>query len=143
MKKSLKEQIAGAWSLVSFEQESSDGQRYFPLGNNASGSLYYLPDGYVSVHIMERQRTEYVKPSRYEGKPLKYTDLGYLAYSGVYTINDSETIIIHKITVSLYPEWVSSQQVRRIKLSGDHLLLSSDGPPGPEQVSFHLLWKRL
>jgi hypothetical protein len=143
MEKSLKEQIAGAWSLVSFEQELPSGQRYFPLGKDASGTLYYLPEGYVSVHIMETKRSEYVKPSLYHGKPLKYTDLEYLAYSGVYTINFSETIMIHKITVSLYPEWVGSQQVRRIKLFGNHLLLSSDGPAGPEQVSFHLLWKRL
>ena len=111
MPRSLKEQITGAWSLVSFEQVSAAGRRYFPLGEDASGSIYYLPDGHVSVHIMETQRSDYIDPSLYQGKPLKYTDLRYLAYSGTYTINDSETIIIHKIIVSLYPEWVGGHQL--------------------------------
>jgi hypothetical protein len=139
----LSKQILGAWCLVSFEQEASDGQRSFPMGKDALGSIYYLPDGYVSVQIMTTNRSEYIEPSVCCPARLKYSGLGYLAYSGTYQINSSETVITHKIIISLFPEWLGGQQIRLIKFDGEYLSLSSDGAIGPEQIRFHLLWKRL
>jgi hypothetical protein len=142
MEMSLTEQITGAWFLVSFEQETAAGDISYPLGSDAKGSIYYLPDGFVSVHIMNIGRSEFVKPELYAGGRLKYTDLGYLAYSGRYSLNQSQTIITHHIDISMFPEWIGGQQVRVISLNGDHLSLSSDGPVGPDKITFCLLWKR-
>jgi hypothetical protein len=139
---SLAEQVTGAWSLVSFTQETQQGEVSYPLGSDAKGSIYYLPNGFVSVHIMKTDRSEYVKPELYAEGRLKYTDLGYLAYSGKYSFNQSQTIITHHIAISAFPEWVGGQQVRVIELDGDHLSLSSDGSVGPDKITFRLLWKR-
>lgn len=139
---SLIDKIAGAWSLVSFEQQAPNGTVTYPLGKDALGSIYYLPEGFVSVHIMQVNRSEYVNPALYANGKLKYTDLGYLAYSGRFSLNQSETIITHHIDISMFPEWVGGQQIRVIKLDGDHLSLSSDGPVGPDKIKFRLLWKR-
>lgn len=142
MKTSLKEQITGAWNLVSFEQETQEGKVTYPLGIDAQGSIYYLPDGFVSVHIMQVNRSEFVAPALYANCQLKYTDLGYLAYSGRFSLNQSETVMTHHIDISLFPEWIGGQQVRIIKLDGEHLSLSSDGPVGPDKIQFRLHWKR-
>jgi hypothetical protein len=138
----LKSLVVGAWILVSFEQESEDGEIAFPLGNQAKGSIYYLPNGYMSVHIMDINRSENVDEQLYKDKQLKYSQLGYLAYSGRYQIDEESCIMTHNVDISLYPEWIAGEQVRHIKLDGDQLLLSSIGPVGPQKIQFRLFWKR-
>lgn len=138
----LKNLVIGAWALVSFEQESQEGEIIYPLGDEAKGSIYYLPNGYVSVHIMDVNRSENVDELLYKDMQLKYNDLGYLAYSGRYHIDEENRIMTHHIEISLYPEWIGGQQVRLIKLDGEYLQLSSNGPVGPQKIQFRLLWKR-
>jgi hypothetical protein len=142
MNTTIKEKITGAWHLLSFEQQNFEGKLTYPLGKQAKGSIYYLPDGHVSVHIMDVNRSEIVDETLYINKQLRYSELGYLAYSGRYHIDEEKQVMTHHVEISMYPEWVGGQQVRLIKLDGDHLQLSSMGPSGPENISFRLLWKR-
>jgi len=137
-----KEDIVGAWDLISFELSTADNDITYPLGISAKGSLYYLPSGQVSVHIMDPNRLEYVSPEQFKEGKLKYADLGYLAYSGHYHLDPSQALITHSVDISVYPEWISTKQIRVIRLSGDLLSLSSPGTVGPDKVQFHLHWKR-
>jgi hypothetical protein len=140
--KTLAEQVIGAWNLVSFEQESEDGTLTYPLGKTAKGAIYYLSGGYVSVHIMQQYRSENIDPQLYNGKKLNYQELGYLAYCGHYHVDEDKQIMTHELEISLYPEWVDGQQVRKIDLNGNELMLSSVLPVGPRKNNFRLLWRR-
>jgi hypothetical protein len=134
--------IIGAWRLLLFEEESEQGALSYPYGKDAKGSLYYLADGHVSVHIMEAGRGPTIGKSLVLNKEIKYDQLPYLAYSGRYRLDGTTNRMIHEMEISLYPEWVGSQQVRVIELNGDQLKLSSQGPVGPQNIRFRLLWTR-
>lgn len=134
--------VTGAWALVTFEQESNEGEISYPLGKDARGSIYYLPDGHVSVHIMRSDRGITVDESLVFGQNLQYNQLGYLAYSGRFHVDEELQIMIHELDISLYPEWVGGQQIRKIELNGNRLQLSSNGPVGDNQIRFRLLWEK-
>ena len=142
MENNLRQLVIGAWMLISFDQKSKDGKVSYPLGRAARGSLYYLPDGHVCVNIMQSSRNITVDPSLMKGDALKYNELGYLAYSGQYHIEEDPQLMIHVPDVSLYPEWIGSQQIRKIHLVGNYLQLSSNGPVGPDESRFRLTWVR-
>lgn len=138
----LAEKITGAWNLVSFQMVNNNGYICHPLGESAKGFLCYLPDGYVSVHIMQRDRQEVIDCNRFAGADFKYNELGYLAYCGRYHIDANKQVITHEVDISLYPEWIGGQQIRLITLRENQLELSSTGAVGPENIQFSLRWQR-
>jgi hypothetical protein len=142
MSTALTEMVVGSWSLVSFEQESQNGQLTYPLGREAKGSIFYLPNGHVSVNIMRQDRDALIDRKLFEDGNLRYSNLGYLAYSGTFHIDEDNKMMTHDVSISLYPEWVGHPQIRVLKLEGEFLLLSSDGPVGSDKDIFRLKWKR-
>jgi hypothetical protein len=136
---SLKDSLMGAWSLIRFEQADIHGNVSYPMGKCAKGSLYYTHEGHVSVHIMQAERRSTIE-SLLLKNATRYHDLGYLAYSGRYRVNDSEQIVIHDIDISLYPEWIGSHQVRAISLQTNQLDLQFQQRINGELFSFRLLW---
>ncbi len=49
----LREQLVGAWRLVSYEIRPRDGGTVtYPLGRDARGWILYTPDGYMSAQLM-------------------------------------------------------------------------------------------
>ena len=142
MNTTLTEKITGSWSLLSFEQQSQNGQLSYPLGPDASGSIFYLPNGHVSVNIMQADRNPLINSKLFENGNVHYRDIGYLAYSGTYHIEEDRGLMVHEVNVSLYPEWQGKPQIRILKLEGDILELSSDGPVGIDNDTFRLIWKR-
>ncbi|WP_295718909.1 lipocalin-like domain-containing protein [Mucilaginibacter sp.] len=142
MENTLAERVIGAWTLVTFEQESKDGVISYPLGKEATGSLFYLPGGHVAVNIMLAGRDIFIDKALLLKEQLKYNELGYLAYSGFYHVDENLKLMTHELVVSFYPEWVGSRQIRKIDLNNNCLQLSSDGPVGPEHSRFRLEWLR-
>ena len=52
-KKGLREQLIGAWRLVSYIESPVDGSpKRFPMGEKALGIIMYTPDGYMSAQLM-------------------------------------------------------------------------------------------
>ncbi|MEK8044590.1 lipocalin-like domain-containing protein, partial [Burkholderia contaminans] len=56
----LREQLVGAWRLVSYEIRPRDGSAVtYPLGRDARGWILYTPDGYMSAQLMAAGRPPY------------------------------------------------------------------------------------
>ena len=55
----LKEQIVGVWSLVSFVDQNQNGNTLYPLGEDAVGFIMYHPMGYMSAQLMKHGRAPY------------------------------------------------------------------------------------
>jgi hypothetical protein len=138
----IEENIIGAWALSSFEMVSQDGFICHPLGEQAKGALYYLPDGHVSVHIMQPDRQEVIDLNLFTKPEFKYNELAYLAYCGRYYFDPAEQLMTHELDISLYPEWVGGKQLRKLELNGDQLQLSSVSSAEPKQMQFRLIWHR-
>ncbi len=66
---------------------------------------------------------------------------GYISYAGPYEVR--EDIVVHRVEVSLFPNWIGSTQERYYEFTGEHLSLST-APlllDGREQRAF-LVWER-
>ena len=54
-KKSLREQLVGAWTLSScVERDIETGVENHPLGERPLGLILYTPDGYMSAQLQRR-----------------------------------------------------------------------------------------
>lgn len=138
MQPSIKAQLIGAWTLVSLETADATGAVTWPMGENPTGQLLYTPAGYMSVHIMQLGRPALVAPALYATHPLRYADLGYLAYCGRYHTDEATQLVTHQVEISLYPEWLGQPQVRQVRFEGDQLHLTTVGP----HPTTRLVWRR-
>jgi hypothetical protein len=51
----LREQLIGAWKLVSYEERPVDGSPpFYPMSEKPMGIIMYTPDGYMSAQLMSQ-----------------------------------------------------------------------------------------
>jgi hypothetical protein len=135
--------IVGTYDLVSWENRHESGEITYPLGPDAIGVISYSPDGFVFVHIMANNRNKHSAGDLFGGKIYEIKDSAttHISYCGTYEIEKNE--VIHHVSVSSFPNWVSSEQRRNWKFQNGNLLLSAQGlQVGNDKVEAYLIWKR-
>jgi hypothetical protein len=67
---------------------------------------------------------------------------GFVAYAGRYSFHGDR--VVHHVELSLFPNWVGSDQERSVELTGDRLTLSASPLllAGKQQVP-RLVWERV
>ena len=146
-KKGLREQLIGAWRLVSYVESPVDGSpKRFPLGKDAQGIIMYTPDGYMSAQLMKPGRRQFASGDWFEGTPEEFVEEGggYIAYSGPFHVDEIRQSLTHSMNVSLYPGWIGQTQPRVVKIDGNRLHLGTASPieSGGAQVMADLIWER-
>ncbi len=140
MSKSFMEELIGAWKLVeySIEDKNKTGEKFYPLGKDATGFIMYTPDGYMSAQIMASGRPAYGSGRLHTGttEEMAQAAKGYMAYAGPYEINEQSRVLTHHMDVSMNPTWLGQAQERYVKLEGDTLTITA---PANNAV---LVWKR-
>jgi hypothetical protein len=136
--------LIGAWRLVSWENRAADGQVSHPMGADALGYLIYTADGRFSVTISRGDRAKFTGGDLLGGTMQEKARAleGFVAYAGRYTFFGD--YVVHHVELSLFPNWVGTEQQRLVDLSQDTLILSA-GPlllAGRPQVP-RLVWKRV
>ena len=147
MTKTLRDQLIGAWKLVSHVEKPVDGSEpVYPMGEKLEGIIIYAPDGYMSVHIMRPGRPKFASGDWLSGtdKEIKEAARGYFAYSGPFHIDEEKKTLTHSMFVSLDPNWLGQTQTRVVKIEGDMLHLSTEKPLESEgkETMYYLTWKR-
>ncbi|AKM01391.1 MULTISPECIES: lipocalin-like domain-containing protein [Burkholderia cepacia complex] len=142
----LREQLVGAWRLVSYEVRPRDGSAVaYPLGRDVRGWILYTPDGYMSAQLMAAGRPPYTDGDLHGGTVDERATAarGYIAYSGPFRVDDDGTLT-HEMDVSLYPNWIGNVQQRVVMLDGDRLQLGTAAPARIDgrEVDAVLLWAR-
>ncbi|WP_321878527.1 lipocalin-like domain-containing protein [Burkholderia cepacia] len=142
----LREQLVGAWRLVSYEIRPRDGSAVtYPLGRDARGWILYTRDGYMSAQLMAAGRPPYASGDLHRGTESECTAAarGYIAYSGPFHLDDDGTLT-HEMDVSLFPNWIGNVQQRVFRLDSDRLQLGTVGPVRIDgrEVDAVLLWAR-
>lgn len=124
----MQKRLVGVWRLISFELKISGGQVVYPVGRDSRGMLVYDEQGNMAAQIMRVDR-----PLVTSGDQLRGTDAevraafqGYLAYYGTYEVDETNSRVIHRVTGSLFSNWIGTEQVRRIRFDGDRLSLSTE-----------------
>ena len=136
----LKEQIVGVWSLVSFVDQNQNGNTFYPLGEDAMGFIMYHPEGYMSAQLMKQGRAPYQSEDMIKGTTEEMAGAahGYMAYAGKYDVNEEERTLIHHMEVSMNSTWLGQQQPRIASIEGDILTIHHGLIP-----NIKLIWKRL
>jgi Lipocalin-like domain len=136
--------LVGAWRLVSWENQAADGQVTYPMGTDAIGYVIYAADGRFSITISRRGRTGFVAGDLLSGTTEEKARAmeGFVAYAGRHSFLGDR--VIHHVEVSLFPNWVGSDQERWVELAGDRLTLSASPLllAGKQQVP-RLVWERV
>ena len=142
---SIKNELTGAWKLLSYIEISTNGaDTFFPLGNNPNGILIYAADGYMSVQI---SGTDDKDESLLEDS-VKYSNINYrnfLFFSGSYYIDNRQATVIHDVITSVTPALIGKTVERDVTFEADILYLKSTRPilSNGKMVNSYMTWQRM
>ena len=146
-KKSLREQLVGAWTFSScVERDIETGVENHPLGERPLGLILYTPDGYMSAQLQRPERPPFAEGDLLRATPEEYAAAGssFIAYSGRFFVDEAKKSLCHEMAVSFFPNWVGQRQARLVELNGELLQLRTDGPQRLNGVlkTVTLSWRR-
>lgn len=147
MAEPLRDQLIGAWKLVSYREIPVDGSEPFePLGREPRGIIMYTPDGYMSAQLAKPDRPHFASGDWFAGTPEEYQQeaSSYIAYSGPFHVDEAAQALAHTMFVSLFPDWTGQTQPRVVTLEGDTLTLGTAAPTrsSGQTVNSVLVWHR-
>lgn len=143
----LRDQLIGAWKLISYEERPVDGSpSFYPMSERATGIIMYTPDGFMSAQFMEPDRKPFASGDWFKGTDEEYRQAAptYVAYSGPFHVDEEQKIVTHTMFVSILPNWIGQAAPRAVRIEGDDLYLSSVSPfhLRGRTVNAVLHWKR-
>jgi hypothetical protein len=120
--------IAGTWRLRRWESAAEDGSVVYPMGEAPEGVVVYTAEGTMITTVGEAGRQP-ITGGDLLGGPVEErlaAMTSFIAYSGSYVLDGGD--VVHTVTMSLFPNWVGTQQRRHVELSADGrvLVLSTD-----------------
>jgi hypothetical protein len=147
MTKSLRDQLIGAWKLVSYVEKPVDGSTpFYPFGEDPKGIIMYTPDGFMSAQLCRPDRTPFASGDWFKGTPQEYEAEAstYIAYTGPFHVDEEQQTLTHSMFISLFPNWVGQTQPRVVRIEDGMLNLSTASPimSAGKRVNSYLQWKR-
>jgi hypothetical protein len=128
---------------VSFEVRDESGRVTYPFGCDALGLITYTADGHMAVQFGRADRTPLGDGDWLGAAP---TDIAaaardYFAYCGTYELRDGA--VVHRVQMSLMPNWIGGEQLRLLAFDEDTVTLSTPPlPVGGRQQTASLVWQR-
>jgi hypothetical protein len=142
--KSAREQIVGAWTLVSVTSETDDGKRGEPFGPSPKGVIIFSNDGHFSLFQSRAEIPKIVANDRAKATAEEAQGIvaSSIAYYGTYTIDESAKMMVVNVAASTYANVAAIPNQRRIitLLTADELKF--DNPRTPTGVTLRTAWKR-
>ena len=124
----LKEQLAGAWTLVSLDSTAPDGTKQQPYGANPKGILILDPGGHYALvaGIPDRPKFKATSNARSAATPEEWAVAarGFSANSGTWSVNEADKTLIRKFEIALIPNNDGNELKASVSLTGDTLKLT-------------------
>ena len=114
--KTLKEQLAGTWTAVSWEQVGKDGSKFERFGANPKGVNVFDANGrfvvvFARSDLPKLAAQDPMKSTSAENKAIME---GSIAYFGTYTVDESAKVVTMKVESSSFANQVASDQKRTV-----------------------------
>ena len=139
--RSLKEQLIGTWTLVSWEQTRGDGFKSQRYGANPTGIAFFDAGGRYIITVMRSDRANYAGNALWRGtaEENKETADGTITYFGTYAGPEADGSITIHIESSSFPNWNGTTAKRFVAIAEDQLKLTVRPPTGDV---VDVIWKR-
>ena len=142
--------LLGTWQLVRWDITYGDGRPpSLPYGDQATGLIVYTGDGFMSACIAAGGRMPMSSASVRSAPAAERLASfeSYFQYAGRYEMRQgTEGLqVVHRVSHSLNPNFVGSEQVRNVAFDADGVLTlsASDTVPNSAVARHHrLMWKR-
>jgi hypothetical protein len=138
--------VVGTWRLVSYDTQTADGVKSFPLGQDLAGMAVYLPNGRVSIQFMRRDRPRFQSGDAWRGtlEEERAAFEGFFSYAGRYTLDAARSVVTHHIEIASAPNYVGIDLERMFSMSGNRLTLRTPQRQLAGQTSSStLIWERI
>lgn len=139
--------IVGAWALRRFSIQTDGRPEIFPFGEDAQGMLTYTESGHMSAILSRRGRPplgvgRLENAGRAAERQRAEAFNSYLSYAGTWRVEEDR--VVHVVTLSLTPDAVGTENIRRARLHSGQLTLSYEIVPlsGRRRI-YKLCWERL
>jgi hypothetical protein len=142
--KSAKEELVGAWTLVSVSSEMDDGTKGEPFGPSPKGIIIFANDGHFSLFQSRAEIAKIAANDRAKATPEEAQGIvaSSIAYYGTYSIDENAKVMIVNLAASTYANVAAiPNQKRTITLltPGE---LKFDNPKTPNGMTLRTAWKR-
>jgi hypothetical protein len=142
----IKNELLGAWHLKSYSVKKQNNHPLPLWGEYAGGLLIYLPNGYMSVQVSNKDRPAFEKGDFLAGSIEEITSAfeGYTAYYGKFEYQPDNQLVCHYVDQSVFPNWCGVTHKRYVELSNSQLTLST--PPiliNGELCTMQMFWQRI
>jgi Lipocalin-like domain len=142
MKDDIRQNLLGAWRLVSWQEIHDDGSITYPLGQDAIGQLIYAPGDRVSAQLARTGQPQFESDDWQQATPSEMCAAwpSYFGYFGTFTLDPDKGAVTHHIEGGWFPNLVGTQQVRHLERFQDgRLVLHADTPWGVVRI----IWEKL
>jgi len=137
--KSLKDQLVGTWTLVSWEQTNPDGSKLQRFGANPKGVNVFDASGRVFLMYARPDLPKIASgnPSTPTPEEAKAIVAGAIGYFGTYTVNEGDKSIVFRLEASSFPNLLLADQKRTVvSLTADEMKYSNPVPISGGQINY-------
>lgn len=143
-KSSAKDEIVGAWTLVSVTSEMDDGKRGEPFGPSPKGLIVFSNDGHFSLFQSRAEIPKIAANDRSKATPEEAQTIvaSSIAYYGTYSIDERTKVMVVNLAASTFANVAATpNQTRTITLlTPDELRF--DNARTPNGMTLRTAWKR-
>jgi Lipocalin-like domain len=124
----LKDQLVGAWTLVSASSKLPDGSPVW--GANPIGLIVFTSSGHYSTQLMRSDLPKYASNNRAKGTAEEYKTIamGSVANFGTYSVDEANKTFTISYDGSTFPNRKGAKETRPFVIEGDQLRITNPAP---------------
>src|SRR5712691_2812637 len=137
--KSLKEQLVGTWTLVSWDQDVPNGAKFQRFGANPKGFNIFDANGrfFVMFARADLPKIASNNPSTPTPEEAKAIVGGAIGYFGTYTVDEGAKLVTLRVEASSFPNQLAADQKRTVtSLTPTELKYQNTNPLSGGQIYY-------
>jgi hypothetical protein len=138
----VRDQLVGAWKLVSIVAIAPDGTTTNTLGEHPVGQISYSPGGQMSALLQHTDRPAMSGTTARDATDAEIVAAWrtFIGYFGPYTIDLEAGALVHHVAGAYLPSMVGTDQVRYFSFEDDRLILQ---PPATAAGHAKVTWQKV